>query len=268
MAGTKKQEIEKIQVIPIEGEKAWAVPSSTDKGVLYRVELLDDGQLRCNCMAGMNGRDCKHRKAVRVMEQVKEEGKEKKLAKAEDEGHQSYTKLGYNFDEVTSALQKTIRLGAEDEAIFWALELYNVAMYYVWKRLEVIAAEDIGLADVDVVVKVSQLHAGWELAKKTSWWVSPHQLTLAVILMCRAPKSTEVEDHQSYVMERMKQGWKLEMPDYAVDGHTKRGRVMGRGGDNWWDWYNFRHQVAKIPVNSWTKKLMELRPDWFRKPIV
>ena len=264
MAG-KKTEVEKIQVIPVEEGKAWAVPSSTEHGVVYKVELMENGQLKCNCMAGINGRDCKHRKAVRMVEQMKEEGRDQKLAKAADEGKQNYTKMGYQFDQVTSALQKSIRKGDVGQAVFWGLELYTVASYYTWKRLEVIAAEDIGLADVETVKTVSILHQGWELAKKTSWWVSPHQLTLAIILLCRAKKSTFVEDLQSYVMEMMKAGHKLEMPDYAIDGHTKQGKAMGRGGDNWSGWYHFRHIDCGTPVNEYTKKLSELHPEWFDK---
>lgn len=262
MAG-KKTEVEKIQVIPVEAGKTWAVPSSTEHGVVYKVELLENGQLKCNCMAGLNGRDCKHRKAVRMAEEMKEQGKEQKLAKAEGEGKQNYTKMGYPFDQVTSALQKSIRKGDAEQAVYFGLELYDVASYYCWKRLEVIASEDIGLADVETVRTVSILHQGWEMAKKTSWYVSPHQLTLAILLMCRAPKSTFVEDLQSTIMEQKRRGLKIPMPDYAIDGHTKQGKAMGRGGDNWADWYRFRHIDCGTPVNKYTKKLAELHPEWF-----
>ena len=56
---------------------------------------------------------------------------------------------GYLAGEVTSALQKSIRRGDERGAVFWASEL-DLSGYgkYVWKRLKIIASEDIGPAAV------------------------------------------------------------------------------------------------------------------------
>jgi hypothetical protein len=52
-------------------------------------------------------------------------------------------------------MQKCIRRGFEEEAQFWATEL-DLAGYgaYVWKRLRIIASEDIGLADPSLCVQV------------------------------------------------------------------------------------------------------------------
>ncbi len=83
---------------------------------------------------------------------------------------------------------------------------------------------------------------------------------MAVMLLCRAPKSTEVEDAQTYIMEKKKQGWRIEIPEWALDAHTKRGRALK--GENWAEWYRFRHEVAKIPENSYTQKLKEIKPGW------
>jgi len=54
---------------------------------------------------------------------------------------------GYLTSEVTSALQKSIRRALEEEALFWATEL-DLAGFgaNAWKRLRIIASEDIGLA--------------------------------------------------------------------------------------------------------------------------
>jgi hypothetical protein len=52
---------------------------------------------------------------------------------------------GYQFDEVASALQKSIRSNEEYNACFWLYILYQSGYYkYCWKRLMVIASEDIG----------------------------------------------------------------------------------------------------------------------------
>ena len=74
---------------------------------------------------------------------------------------------GYRNSEVTSALQKSIRRGLEEEALFWGSEL-DLAGYgaYAWKRLRIIASEDIGLADPGVCVQVRTLYENWVEQRK------------------------------------------------------------------------------------------------------
>src|SRR5438094_2200316 len=50
---------------------------------------------------------------------------------------------GYNFGEVSSAMQKAIRRGDVQLAGYWALELWSSGFgNYVWKRLLTVSAED------------------------------------------------------------------------------------------------------------------------------
>jgi len=179
---------------------------------------------------------------------------------AKKEEKKKETKLGYKLDEVASALQKEIRRGDEEAAVYWALLLYGTAPFYAWKRVLVTAAEDIGLGDPDTVHKVCGLAQAWKIAKEQAWYVSPHHLTMAVVLLCRAPKSTEIEDFQSYTLELIKRGIKREMADYSRDAHTEAGRARGA---KWDEWYAVRHDLFGIPINKWTRKLAELIPDWF-----
>jgi MgsA AAA+ ATPase C terminal len=69
---------------------------------------------------------------------------------------------GYRAGEVTSALQKALRRGEEREALHWTSEL-DLAGFpgYVWKRLRIIASEDVGLADPSVPVLVRTLYGNW-----------------------------------------------------------------------------------------------------------
>jgi hypothetical protein len=46
---------------------------------------------------------------------------------------------GYPFDEVASALRKSIRRGLEEDAMFWAVEMETRFPDYLWKRLQVIS---------------------------------------------------------------------------------------------------------------------------------
>lgn len=148
-----------------------------------------------------------------------------------------HTPGGYFCGEVTSAMQKSIRRGLEPDALFWATEL-DMAGYgnYVWKRLRIIASEDVGVADSQVAVVVRALYENWVEARKNkddhseAWRLF---LVHAVIELCRAPKS-RIVDHAlmiNYEGERPER----EIPDYALDKHTFRGKRMGRGHDHFFD---------------------------------
>lgn len=139
---------------------------------------------------------------------------------------------GYLNGEVASALQKAIRRGNEREALFWASEL-DLAGYgnYVWKRLRIIASEDVGLADTETVIAVRALNENWLEAKKQKTGDSGHQLFLAhaVCLLARAEKSGIVVHAVMAIWLGDRQEIAMEIPDHALDMHTARGRRMGRG---------------------------------------
>jgi len=266
-----------LQVIPVDEKNMplrYQVPSGTNPGIVYDLEFDADGG-RCNCPAGVRGIVCKHQNAI--IKYLAEKDKRAEGTRsgeyttlpfqnkeggnvADDKNKTKQIKLGYNFDEVTSAMQKEIRKGDEEAAVYWGLLLYNASPQYAWKRVLVTAAEDIGLAAPEAVSQVNSLAQGWKMAKEGSWYVSPHALTMSIVLLCRSPKSTEIEDLQSYTLELHKKKVKREMPLYAIDGHTAAGKAKKLP---WSEWYQFRHNIALIPVNKYTKMLAELFPSWF-----
>lgn len=257
-------QVEKIQVIPLSDGK-WKVPSSSQPGVDYDV-ALQEGRLICNCPAGRNGKACKHKKAVMQVEEALELDQEKQVAEPAKKG---VTKNGYAFDEVTSALQKSIRRGDERKAVYWALELYKTAPHYLIKRLMIIASEDVGMASPHTVGIVNQLALGWTEAKKFSWYVSAHQPIQMTMMLARAPKSTEVEDLIAVTELDMIEGKLRDIPADALDEHTAQGREMAKQAgktkdDMDRDWYVGRIK-AGIPLNSYTMELMDRRPEWFLK---
>ena len=75
---------------------------------------------------------------------------------------------GYDFYEVLSAMQKTLRRGLEKEALFWATEL-SLSNYapHAWTRFLIIASEDVGMADPYVCVQIRSLHEAWKEKTKT-----------------------------------------------------------------------------------------------------
>lgn len=129
------------------------------------------------------------------------------------------SKNGYDKSEVVSALQKAIRRGNEEQALYWATELMESNEgYRMWRRLLVIAAEDVGLADPDMLPKIMLYKQAHDMGRE---WNIPF---LAIMMLCRAPKNREADDAAWLYECRRKEGWKIQMPPEAIDGHTGRGR--------------------------------------------
>src|SRR4030095_9857502 len=98
------------------------------------------------------------------------------------------------------------------------------------------------------------------------WFVTPHALTLAIMLICAAPKSTEVEDLQTITLTKIKELVSLKskaqwppIPEYARDAHTQAGKEAGK---TWKNWYGDRHGICGVPLNVFTEELWAMRPEW------
>ena len=248
-----------LPVTRIEGSR-FRVGSESVPGKAYEVDLAETS---CTCEAGQHGTQCKHVRAALAKnerEQV-DESRELNRGKAGPRARRKsrLDKLGYEFGEVTSAMQKEIRRGDERAAVYWGLLLYDASTWYAWKRVLVTAAEDVGLAAPQTVAVVCGLARAWAQCKQGAYYVSPHHLTMAIMALARAPKSTEVDDLQSLTLELQKRGDKREMPEYAVDAHTKAGKERGA---TWAEWYDTRYSFG-IPLNRYTAELTQLMPEWF-----
>lgn len=143
---------------------------------------------------------------------------------------------GYKNGEVASALQKCIRRGLGDDALYWATELDRSGYgEYVWKRLKIMASEDVGLAAPDTVLLVHSLYGAWvEQRKKKDERHAPERLFLvhAVLALAAASKSRMVDHALIAMYEAPRDG--REIPDVALDKHTLRGRRMRRGWAHFW----------------------------------
>ena len=265
-----------VKAEEIQAQDRWLIPSNTTQGVTYTVTRTKDGMLKCDCKAGQRGTFCRHKKGVSQHEENvakaeaialdKEVGQMSLgdfIAPAETEDKldkESKTVLGYDFKEVTSALQKEIRAGDAEAAVYWGLLLYGKSPGYTWKRLIVIAAEDIGFADQEAVQFVNALAAGWKLSSERSFYVSPHSMVMSIVRLAEAEKSVMVDDMINYVKDQIKQGVMRPMKERYLCMHTKRGREAGRGDPHW---YGDRHLTCKIPINEYTEKLYKAHPEWF-----
>jgi replication-associated recombination protein RarA len=140
---------------------------------------------------------------------------------------------GHDARELISWVQKAIRRGLVDDALYAACELERSGFGpWLWKRLRVITSEDVGPAWPEGPAVIYALYETYTDLRRSSR--PPHRTrpwrlvtTHAVILLAQAPKSriadwTALHFYGSLVEDR-------EVPDYALDKHTARGRRMGRG---------------------------------------
>lgn len=141
---------------------------------------------------------------------------------------------GSEYSEVVSGLQKMIRRNKEREALVLAHEMFDSGYHAaVARRLMIIAAEDIGLANPAVVAQVYSLCTGYIVAKKDSpsGKVEPLALIMSIILLARCPKNRECDDAQIVTMARLKSGKDsaakviAENKTVIIDAHTARGKA-------------------------------------------
>ena len=145
------------------------------------------------------------------------------------------TRKGYNFHECLSSLQKSIRRAREEQALFWALELESFNPKALWSRLRIIASEDIGIANNSIAILIDALNRAYDQKQELLF------VAHAVLALCRSEKSRIVDDF-CIVVQRSKN---LKIPDYALDMHTSRGKLMGRGLKHF-------HEVGSKLVNEST----------------
>ncbi len=161
------------------------------------------------------------------------------------------TRSGHVLFEVSSAFQKAIRRGLEDDAMHWAVEL-DLSGYaeYAWKRMKIIVSEDIGLGEPNLPSVIHALYSTWSTMRaKKDTKHAPERLFYvhAVMLLIRARKS-RVVDHAlcGYYANHERR----DIPDYAFDKHTIKGRRMGRGMEHFFDEGAKLENLADVPLEQ------------------
>jgi replication-associated recombination protein RarA len=154
---------------------------------------------------------------------------------------------GFAVDELRSVLQKSIRRGLVEEAALAAYELFvNGAETeeVLWRRLEIIATEDVGLglSTAPAIVEALYRQASRMADRGDRWIYCAH----AVRLLATAPKdnmSMELAGWTRAVTERGER--KPVVEDFMVDLHTRRGSEMGRDEAHWWnDGAKLKNRIA------------------------
>jgi replication-associated recombination protein RarA len=138
---------------------------------------------------------------------------------------------GYWLDEVKSALQKAIRRGEEENALYWVGELIRSEREQtLWDRLRIIASEDVGLA-APVAGTVRLLYENWKDFKNDA---ARHLFTTHAALLLVRSSTSRIVDNAYHVAVKPSEP-RREIPDEALDKHTARGRSMGRGDAHFFD---------------------------------
>ena len=152
-------------------------------------------------------------------------------------GYNLKTKSGYDFYEISSLLQKSIRRGDYQKAGFAAKELIVNYRKYLWKRLLTISAEDCyGIITKEII--------GLKLADDDTGSKEHIYVAKAICLLCQARKNRDAcyfacnfmsdanllkpeEIHEECPIDQCELEDK-ELPKWVFDVHTLRGKMSGK----------------------------------------
>lgn len=161
---------------------------------------------------------------------------------------------GHNPYLLLSAIQKFARRSMEEEMLYCCFELANTKGCFpiLKNRLAIVCYEDVGLANESLVNSIeNHLNRMESLYKANNGgW----RLVLGYIVMsiCRGKKSRIVDEFISAVAFDMVNGNKIDFEDekyfYIYDGHTRKGKSLGRGRE-----FFFEHSV-KIEEYNFDKE--------------
>ena len=152
------------------------------------------------------------------------------------------TQNGYDFYEVSSALQKSIRRGDLKLAGYMALELFPRYSKYCWKRLLTISAEDCYGVVTQEIWSLYQAFKMVNEGKSGDRMGGRVFISKAVILLCQCKHNRDADLLSNYVHDRK---WgltdeeieayfdevrrtKAEIPEYVYDVHTIKGKRRGK----------------------------------------
>jgi len=157
--------------------------------------------------------------------------------------YQRVTKSGYDFYEVASLLQKSLRRGDVVYGARAANELFPMFTNYVWNRLMTVSAEDC--ADM-VTQEIVALYDGWEKVNQNKKPKDKGRVFIAkaIVLLAKSRHSRDADVLNILVSDRFPEEelraalaeaepiigvdkTEMTIPTYVYDVHTRRGRKMG-----------------------------------------
>ena len=167
---------------------------------------------------------------------------------------------GYHFDELRSVLQKSIRRGLLEEAVLAAYEFFSSgpeAEEVLWRRLEIIATEDVGFGLIEAPAILAALNSQ-RLSmsdRGDRWMYSVH----AVRILASAKKDNTTMELACWAQFAVARGErKVEVQDFHVDMHTRRGVEAGRDVKHWWTQGTRLENKLNDTETPWGKYLDDL----------
>jgi putative ATPase len=165
--------------------------------------------------------------AVRVTRSVAEESIQKKAVvyDADEDGH-------YN---TISAFIKSMRGSDPDAALYWLAKMIVAGEdpRFIARRITILAAEDVGLADPQALVLAVAAHHAVEFI---GWPEGELPLAEATVYCATAPKSNASAKGIWSAKADVESGRTLEVPKHLKDTHYKGAERLGHGKD-----YKYAH---------------------------
>ncbi|MCD7060710.1 AAA family ATPase [Pelagibacterium xiamenense] len=163
-------------------------------------------------------------------------------------------------DEVISGLQKSLRRGMAETALLLGYEMFISSAELeemLWARLCVIAVEDVGVGNTMLPVLVDTLyrtHARYPRPVGDRFLFAAH----AIRLIADSPKDRTSDDMVNFAkLELSVRDKAPEVPDFAIDMHTKRGWEMGRGYEHFMkEASRVENKITDVDT-SYRERLME-----------
>jgi replication-associated recombination protein RarA len=144
---------------------------------------------------------------------------------------------GFAVDELRSVLQKSIRRGMVEEAALAAYELFASGAEteeLLWRRLEIIATEDVGFGLLNAPALIEALYAqATRMVDRGDRWIYCAHAVRLLATSAKDNMSMELAGWTRAVMERGER--KPVVEDYMLDLHTRRGVELGRDLAQWWN---------------------------------
>ncbi len=154
-----------------------------------------------------------------------------KVQQPPDPWQRTTTEHGFFADEVISALQKCTRRGMTDNVLLLGWEMFITSPEMeemMWSRLCVMAVEDIGLGNANAPILIETLyqqHKRYPRPAGDRFLFAAH----AIRVLTRSENDRTSDDMVNWAKRSIELGDKLpEIPDVALDMHTRRGQEMGR----------------------------------------
>lgn len=178
----------------------------------------------------------------------------------EDPWTRARTRHDLAADEVISALQKEIRRGHTENAALLAWELLDSSAELeavLWSRLQVISVEDVGFGDLQapqLIETLYQMHLRLPRPRGDRYLFAIH----AVRVLCQCHKDRSSDELLNWLTRAVERGRRPQIPDYALDMHTRRGQQLGRGLSH------FLHEGAQVAPRlpdsegRWRERLLAL----------